>query len=98
MHKRPQEKICPKDLTNIATTIPVKLVLIFYVLKKKSQIYKKERELAIQSWARVTTLICYRATETENNDKTDQRIWGLVASIFMRSYIPLTIREQRLFL
>ena len=48
------------------TTIPVKLILFFYVLKKK---FRKERELAIESWARVTTLICYRATETENNDE-----------------------------
>ena len=70
----------------------------FLRFKQKKDKFRKERKLAIESWARVTTLICYRATETENNDKTDQRIWGLVASIFMRSYIPLTIREQWLSL
>lgn len=80
---------------------------IFYVLNKKKAKFRKERKLAIESWARVTTLICYRATETENNDENRPTYMGTRGEYIHevltqqhlgvwlgKLYIPLTIREQ----
>ena len=43
--------------------------IIFLRFKQKKAKFRKERKLAIESWQWVTTLTCYRATETENNDE-----------------------------
>ena len=50
--------------------------IIFLRFKQKKAKFRKERKLAIESWARVTTLICYRATETENNDENRPTYMG----------------------
>ena len=50
--------------------------IIFLRFKQKKAKFRKERKLAIESWARVTTLICYRAAETENNDENRPTYMG----------------------
>ena len=81
--------------------------IIFLRFKQKKAKFRKERKLAIESWARVTTLICYRATETENNDENRPTYMGTRGEYIHevltqqhldvwlgKLYIPLTIREQ----
>ena len=53
-----------------------KIHIKFLRFKEKKPNFRKERELAIESWARVTTPICYRATETENNDENRPTYMG----------------------